>query len=322
MSTKYILIILGEPFSTFSEILGKYFSKRTKSKKVIILIGNKKLFNDQLKKLKYKLELNEINNLRNAKKNIINFFNISFKYNKAFSKISIKSKKYIESSFDKALDIIKKNEDKFILINGPVSKKAFLQKKYLGITEYLSRKTNTKNEVMLIYNEKLSVCPITTHLPLKLVPKEINKKKIIEKISLVDNFYKKTFKFKPRIGVLGMNPHCESILKFNEDEKIIKPAVKYLKGLKYKISGPHSSDTMFLKNNREKFDVIIGMYHDQVLTPVKTLYEYDAINITLGLPFIRISPDHGPNNEMLGKNISNPDSLISAINFINKINAS
>ena len=72
----------------------------------------------------------------------------------------------------------------------------------------------------------------------------------------------------------------------------------------------------------KKFDVVIGMYHDQVLTPIKTLYKFDAINLTLGLPFIRISPDHGPNNEMLGKNISNPDSLISAINFINKINAS
>jgi len=88
--------------------------------------------------------------------------------------------------------------------------------------------------------------------------------------------------------------------------------------MKYKISGPYSADTIFLKNNRKNFDIIIGMYHDQVLTPIKTLHEYDAINITLGLPFIRISPDHGPNEYMLGKNKSNPLSLIKAISFLDK----
>ena len=87
---------------------------------------------------------------------------------------------------------------------------------------------------------------------------------------------------------------------------------------KYNVSGPYSADTIFLKDNRKKFDVIVGMYHDQVLTPLKTLFEYDAINITLGLPFIRISPDHGPNEKMLGKNLSNPLSLLKAIKFLDK----
>ena len=87
---------------------------------------------------------------------------------------------------------------------------------------------------------------------------------------------------------------------------------------KYNVLGPYSADTIFLKDNRKKFDVIVGMYHDQVLTPLKTLFEYDAINITLGLPFIRISPDHGPNEKMLGKNLSNPLSLLKAIKFLDK----
>ena len=93
---------------------------------------------------------------------------------------------------------------------------------------------------------------------------------------------------------------------------------KELKMIGYKVSGPLSADTIFLRENRKKFDVIVGMYHDQVLTPIKTIYEYDAINITLGLPFIRISPDHGPNERMLGKNKSNPLSLIKAISFLDK----
>ena len=114
--------------------------------------------------------------------------------------------------------------------------------------------------------------------------------------------------------ITGLNPHCESIDAFNEDEKIIKPAIKSLNKLKYNILGPFAADTIFLKENRIKYDVIIGLYHDQVLTPIKTLFEYDAINITLGLPFTRISPDHGPNEKMLGKNKSNP-SLIKALTF-------
>ena len=137
---------------------------------------------------------------------------------------------------------------------------------------------------MLIFNKDLSVCPITTHLPLKYVTKKISYKIIFEKIKLINNFYKANFKKLPRIAVLGINPHCESVDKFNEDEKIIKPAIKRIKKLNnnYKVSGPFSADTIFLKNNRKNFDVILGMYHDQVLTPIKTIYEYDAINITLG----------------------------------------
>ena len=138
----------------------------------------------------------------------------------------------------------------------------------------------------------------------------------------INKFYKFKLNKNPKFAVLGLNPHCETIDSFSEEEKIIKPAIKLIKSKKINISGPFSADTFFLEKNLKKFDVVIGMYHDQVLTPIKTLYKFDAINLTLGLPFIRISPDHGPNNEMLGKNISNPDSLISAINFINKINAS
>ena len=170
---------------------------------------------------------------------------------------------------------------------------------------------------MLIYNKNISVCPITTHLPLKLVSQKINKKVISEKISLIDSFYKNNFNIKPKIALLGLNPHCESVDKYNEDDKIIKPCIKSLSD-KYDVSGPYPADTIFLKDNRKKFDVVVGMYHDQVLTPLKTLFEYDAINITLGLPFLRISPDHGPNEKMLGKNLSNPLSLLKAIKFLDK----
>ena len=159
---------------------------------------------------------------------------------------------------------------------------------------------------MLIYNKKLSVCPITTHVPLKLVNKKINKKIIEEKVTLIDKFYKKNFGFTPKMAITGLNPHCESVLKFNEDQKIIKPTIRSLAKKGFKIKGPFAADTIFLKQNRSNFHVIIGMYHDQVLTPIKTLNEYNAVNITLGLPFYRLSPDHGPNKKMFNKNLSNP----------------
>jgi len=157
---------------------------------------------------------------------------------------------------------------------------------------------------------------VTTHIPIKYIQKKINKQTIIDKVILINNFWKKRFNKNIKIGITGLNPHCESIDNFNEDKKIILPTIKKLKKLKYNIKGPFAADTIFLKNNRKKFDLIIGMYHDQVLTPIKTLFEYDAINVTIGLPFIRVSPDHGPNETMLGKNKSNYLSLHNSIKFL------
>ena len=169
---------------------------------------------------------------------------------------------------------------------------------------------------MLIYNKELSVCPLTTHLPIKLVSKKVTKKLISEKIDIIDKFFKNHLKVQAKIAVAGLNPHCETILKFNEDEKILSPVIKmkFKKGIN--IKGPFSADTLFLKNNRKKFNVILGMYHDQVLGPAKSLFEFNAINITMGLPFLRVSPDHGPNVKMFKKNKSNPQSLIEALRFL------
>ena len=320
MNTKYILIVLGEPFSIFSELIGKYFSKKIKSNKIIILIGNKKLFDEQLKKLKYKIKLNQISNIKDAQKNIINIFDIHFNYNKVFAKISTRSKEYIQNSFSKALDILKENKKKCILINGPVSKQAFLQKKYLGITEYLSSKTKSKGQVMLIFNNSLSVSPITTHIPIKKVAKQISKEKITNNVLKIKEFYKNILKRKVSFAILGLNPHCETTDIISEENKIIRPAIRLLKKKrKVDISGPFAADTFFLKKNISKYDVVIGMYHDQVLTPIKTIFNFNAINITIGLPFIRISPDHGPNSKMYGKNKSDPSSIFCAMDFFNKI---
>ncbi len=319
MSYSPILIVSGEPNSVFLEILFKVL-KLKKFKSPLILISSENILKLQMKKLNFKKRIKQLDPKKiysyKLNNNSINLINVDYDQKKPFEKISSKSNKFIYKCFQIAFEILKKKKI-YKFINGPISKKNFLNKKYLGITEYISEKFLTKKSCMLIYNKNLSVCPITTHLPLKDVTKNISKKLIFQKIELINSFYKKIFKYKPKIAVLGLNPHCESVHKFNEDNKIIKPVINKLRE-KYKVSGPFSADTIFIKNNRVKFDVIVGMYHDQVLTPIKTIYEYDAINITLGLPFLRISPDHGPNEKMLGKNKSDPTSLIRAISFLDK----
>ena len=310
MNSSPILIVPGEKKSIFFEI----FFKSIKSKKItspLILVCSKKILDKEIKQNNFNIKIELINLAQITKK----------KFNKKRLYIidinNHNSKNYIQECFSLAFKIIKQGLSNK-LINGPINKSKTLKKKHLGMTEYIAKNFNQKKFAMLIYNDNLSVCPITTHLPLKLVSKKITKKLIKEKILIINKFYTKILKFKPKIGVVGLNPHCESVSKFNEDTRIVLPAINSLKNKNIKVSGPYPSDTIFMKNNVKKFDVIVGMYHDQVLAPIKTLYEYNAINITIGLPFLRVTPDHGPNETMVGKNKSNPLSLIKAINFLDK----
>jgi len=326
VKNKPLIIVAGEPYSIFSEIFYKIFKSSfyKKYKIPIILIGSKNIIEMQMKKMKYSYKINLIkkNEIENAKLNNfeINLIDVKLKFKKPFGKITNKSSKYIKECFEIAINIMKKKLG-FALINGPVSKTHFLHGKYNGITEYLSHKTYKKNdEVMLIYNKLLSVCPITTHIPLKNVSKRISSNEILKKITTINKFYKTNLKKIPKFAVTGLNPHCESNFKNDEENKIIKPAIKRAQKKNLRVKGPFPADTLFTKNNIKKFDVVIGMYHDQVITPLKTLYNFNAINITLGLPFIRISPDHGTNNQMLGKKKSDPTSLKEALLFLKKIN--
>ena len=325
MKSKPIILIAGEPYSVFYEIFLKSLKNKNvrKIKSPILLIGSKKLLKDQMDSLNYKFPIIEIDKnslkLKKIKNNKINIVNVNFSYKKIFDKISNKSNNYINECCNIAIDIIKKTRAK-VLINGPISKKYFLKKKYPGMTEFFASKTGYNNkEVMLIFNKELSVSPVTTHLPLKRIFNKITKNKIIKNIKTINNFYIKNLKIKPNIAVTGLNPHCESSEKKSEEDKIILPAIKLLKKNNIKVSGPYPADTIFLKKNYKTFDVIIGMFHDQVLTPIKTIYGFKAINITLGLPFLRITPDHGPNQNMIGKNKSSAESLVNALQFANKI---
>jgi len=316
MKNKSLVIICGDPKSTFNEILIKTFKNKVfkNARFPIIIICSKKLFKSDLKKLKTKIDFQNLDNKNNFLKKKIYLIDIPLD----LKNISlVNTNKYIKKSFEVGLNLMKENKS-FALINGPISKNTFLKGKFNGITEFLAFKTRSFHEVMLIFNKKLSVSPITTHVQINKVTQKIRKEIIVNKIKKINSFYKKFLGFKPIIAVTGLNPHCETFSGKNFEKTEISTAIKILKKKKIKVSGPFSADTIFLKRNRKKFHVIVGMYHDQVLAPMKTIFGFNAINITIGLPFVRITPDHGPNYEMFGLNKSNPDSLIQAFNFLNK----
>ena len=319
---KKIIIVLGEPNSISSEIFLKSLDYIKKTKLNFIIIGNYSLLKKQAKYLNLKLNISfNFSNINNLNNNQFNFINIEYNQIKAFDFKSPKTDIFIKKCFEYAIMIIKKKLATGI-INLPINKSKFTQNKYKGITEYIADKTNNKNkENMLLYNENFSVLPLTTHIPLKNVHRGISFKKIEKACNNINYFYSKILKRKKiKIGILGLNPHNgENGYIGTEEKKIIIPAIKKLKK-KYSITGPLSPDTSFLQRNKLKIDVLIGHYHDQILTAFKTKFDLDAINITIGLPFVRISPDHGVGTDIIGKGIANPKSFKNAIKFFSKYN--
>ena len=314
-----ILIVSGDPNSINSEIIYKSWKKMSSAtKKKIYLISNTRLLTKQLKKLNYKLKLNKIKNINeNNKSKGLKIIDININFKNPF-KISKKSSanfviKSLNLAHKLALDKSVKG-----FINCAIDK-TLLNNNNNGVTEYLASKCGVKDssEVMLIANDRLAVSPITTHINLKDVSKKISANIICKKIKTINFWFNKRYKRKPKIAILGLNPHNSELRKDSEEVNIILPSLRKLRKDLINISGPFIADTLFI-NNYKNYDVIVGMYHDQVLTPFKTLFKFDAINITLGLKYIRVSPDHGTAREIIGKKLASPKSLISCVKFINK----
>jgi 4-hydroxythreonine-4-phosphate dehydrogenase len=184
-----------------------------------------------------------------------------------------------------------------------------------GHTEYLAHLSGAKQPVMLIWSDELAVIPITIHLPLRDVPGKLTKALIVESARIAANDYRSRFGIKnPRLAVCGLNPHAgEEGTIGREEIEIIAPAIESLRAEGIEASGPHPADSLFHEHARKYFDVALGMYHDQVLAPVKALAFDRAVNVTLGLPFVRTSPDHGTAFDLAGSGTANPSSLEAAL---------
>ena len=313
-----IILVAGDPNSINSEIIFKVWKKlNKKTQKKIYLIGNFDLLAKQFKKLRYKIRMIKVADIKfKNNSNNLKVIDIPIKFGNPFKVNSNESSNYILKSLNLAHYLIKRKYAKAI-INCPINKKLIQKSKKIGVTEFFASKCKIKDssEIMFIHNKNFSVVPLTTHFDIKNVTKNISRSIINKKLITLNREFKKLFKFKPKIGVLGLNPHNSELKRNSEEVKIIIPSILKLKRKGFKIDGPLVADTLFI-NNYKNYDVIVGMYHDQVLVPFKTLFKFDAINITLGLDYLRVSPDHGPGIDLVGKNKANSYSLFQCIKFI------
>ena len=316
---KYIILIAGDPNSINTEIIFKSWSKCKDSiKKKIVIVGSFDLIKKQLKKLNYNIKMSKIKSLNEPhKRNVLKILNIDLKFKNPFKIKKEITSKYVLSCLNLAHKLAL-NKGILGIVNCAIDKK-LLRKKNIGVTEYLAKKCEIKNnsEVMMISNKKLAVIPITTHIDLKNVSKNIKSQIIVNKVKTAHISFYNLFKRKPKIGILGLNPHNAELRSDSEENKKIIPAIKKLRKLDIKLKGPLVSDTVFI-NDYKNYDIIIGMFHDQVLAPFKSMFKFDAINITLGLKYLRVSPDHGTATNLILKKKANPTSLIQCINFISK----
>ena len=230
---KPIAIIAGEPNSISSEIIFKSWKSKSKYKhKPFFIIGSVQLLNSQMKKLKYNIKIKKIDNnfqMKDLLKKELPVYDIKYNQKKPFENLSSKSNMYILKCFDLASKLA--NKKKIIgFINCPISKEFLFKNKYQGVTDYLSKKENKKNNaVMLIFSNKLSVSPITKHITIDQVSKKINNLEIVNNVNIINNFYKKYFSKKPNFALLGLNPHNYYSSKRSKSKRKIDKAIKTLK---------------------------------------------------------------------------------------------
>lgn len=206
------------------------------------------------------------------------------------------------------------------LTTAPIHKKALIDGagfRFPGHTEYLAHLAGVERVVMMLACPQLRVVPATIHIPLSEVPGALNTALLHDTIRITHAALREDFGLEaPRIAVAGLNPHAgEGGAMGREDMDLIAPALEALRAEGLALSGPHSADTMFHEAARDGYDAAIAMYHDQALIPIKTLDFSGGVNVTLGLPFIRTSPDHGTAFDIAGKGLADPTSLIAALNM-------
>ncbi|AGW85855.1 4-hydroxythreonine-4-phosphate dehydrogenase [Blattabacterium sp. (Nauphoeta cinerea)] len=267
------------------------------------------------------IEINNIREIKNFKEVIdykINVFNI-WKEDIKFESIKIndpESGKYSLSSLKRAVKALKEGKID-VLVTAPVNKKHinFKNSSFFGHTEYLQNVLEGES-LMLMIHDILKIALVTNHLPLKKVIPEINIKKIIKSIKILRQSLTIDFCIeKPKIAVLGCNPHSsDNGLIGNEEKTKIQPAIDSLFQTQgWLVFGPYSSDSFFGNQSYRNFDAVLAMYHDQALIPFKTLTFNQGVNFTAGLSHIRTSPDHGVAYDIAKKGIANENSFEEAI---------
>jgi len=290
----------------------------------IVCLADKKLIQDRAKVLNKKIKIDILNNLDSANQNkfgVIQIKEVSKCRITKPGKLYKSNAAYVLKNLDYGIE--QSIKEGIGLVTGPISKENIItiDEKFSGHTEYIQKKTLSNDVLMLLGSKKLRVAIATTHVPLKKVPQLITKRLIINKAMILHNELITKFKIKsPRIKLLGLNPHAGEGGKIGTEERnILIPAVKELRKNNINISMPLSADTAFTKKILADTDAYLGMYHDQVLPVIKALSFGNTINITLGVPIIRTSVDHGVALDIAGSGKTDVSSFEEAIRAAKKM---
>ncbi len=235
----------------------------------------------------------------------------------------------VVQSLDRAVDLVMSGAAR-ALVTAPLAKSVVYAAgfPFPGHTEYLAARCATPDgtiphPVMMIWSPLLAVVPATIHIPLAQVPARVTQDLLVQTGRIVDHDMRTRFAIAaPRLAFAGLNPHAgEDGTLGREDEDVVRPAIAALRAEGIDARGPRPADTLFHEEARAGYDVVIGMYHDQVLIPAKTLAFHDGVNVTLGLPFVRTSPDHGTAFDLAGTGRANPTSLLAALRLAWRLTA-
>lgn len=260
-------------------------------------------------------EKSQIANRKSQNYKFIDLNNVNHK-NFKFGKVKAEYGRASIEYLDQALELINHKQID-CLITCPVSKEAVSRPgfKFSGHTEYLAERTNTQDFAMLLLNKDLKIGLLSRHIPLRDVPFSLDKDKIYKTILLTHFSLKRLFSIRaPRIAVCGLNPHAsDNGLIGDEEKRVIEPAIKRIRTRISGIDGPLPADVAIVKTIHKKYDCCMAAYHDQALIALKVSGDASAVNITLGLPFIRTSPLHGTAFDIAGTNLARADSLMEAI---------
>lgn len=312
MAKPRIAITMGEPAGIGPEILVKV-AEDAKSFCNPLIIGSASLLYAVAEKLKKRLNFSLIKETQIEKYegSIIDLGDLD---DITPGKPTKESAKAALSFIDKAIELAAQKKVDAI-VTCPVCKHTIweLGIRFVGHTEYIAQKMNIKDFLMVFMTEKFSVALVTTHVALSLVSSLITEERVFNTIKMVYEALKKFYGKEPKIAISGLNPHAGEEGLFGTEEERIKEALAEAEKEGIKVEGPFAPDTAFYIAQKEGFDAIICMYHDQGLIPVKLLSFEEAVNVTLGLPFVRTSPAHGVAFDIAGRWIASPKSLFNAI---------
>ena len=312
-----IAVSSGDPAGIGPDICIKAFDQISKDC-LPIFFGNIELFKERAELLRIKINIEEYtgDNKKQHSSDSLKLVNQTLNENVIPGEPSLHSANYTLNNFKQSVKRTLDGEFDAI-VTCPINKQLINDSgiAFTGHTEELAQLSNTQQVVMMLVNEKIKVALASTHLPIREVPSFLNEELLKEIILITNESLKKNWGIaNPLIKVLGLNPHAGDGGHIGkEEQEFITPAINYLKNKGLNIIGPLSADTAFVEKNSEKADVFIAMFHDQGLPVIKALGFGETVNITLGLPFIRTSVDHGTAYDISGTGAADESSLLAAI---------